>query len=77
MKWEISVNNTDFSPWLLHKGNMLNIKKKNMINKEEFGRKEKILNQMNTIIKIKDFLRKLIKIIKNLIIKNLIKKKTK
>jgi hypothetical protein len=75
MKWEISVSNTEFSLWLLHKGNILNIKKKNMINNEGFGRKEKIFNQMNTIIKIKDFLRNLINIIKNMITRNLIKRK--
>ena len=46
-----------------------------MINNEEFGRKRKIFNQMNIIIKIKDFLRNLIKIIKNMITKNLIKRK--
>jgi hypothetical protein len=79
MKWKISLSNTEFSPWLLHKGTILNIKKRNMINNEDFGRKEKISNQMNIIIKIKDFLRNLINIIKNMITINLIidKKKTK
>ena len=47
MKWKISMSNTEFSPWLLHKGTILNIKKRNMINNEDFGRKEKISNQMN------------------------------
>jgi hypothetical protein len=50
-------------------------KERNMINNEEFGRKRKIFNQMNIIIKIKDFLRNLIKIIKNMITKILIKRK--
>jgi hypothetical protein len=36
MKWEISVINMESSPWLLHKGNILNIKERNMINNEEF-----------------------------------------
>jgi hypothetical protein len=46
-----------------------------MINNEDFRRKEKIFNQMNIIIKIKDFLRNLINIIKNMITRNLIKRK--
>ena len=46
-----------------------------MINNEEFRRKRKIFNQMNIIIKIKDFLRNLIKIIKSMITRNLIKRK--
>ena len=38
-----------------------------MTNNEDFGRKRKIFNQMNIIIKIKKFLRNLINITRNLI----------
>ena len=50
-------------------------KKEEYDKQRRFWRKEKIFNQMNTIIKIKDFLRNLINIIKNMITRNLIKRK--
>ena len=43
-----------------------------MINSKDFGRKEKIFNQMNIIRKIKNSLKNLIK---NMITRNLIKRK--
>ena len=75
MKWETFVSNMESCPYLLSRENILNIKKKNIINKVGFGRKRKIFNPMNTTIKIKDFLKNLIKTIKNITIKNLIKRK--
>ena len=63
MKWEIFVSNTEFFPWLPHKGTMINIDIKNMIN-ENFGIKVKTFNQMNIIIKIKDSQKNLTNIIK-------------
>jgi hypothetical protein len=74
MKWEISVNNTEFFPWLPNKGTMLNIREKNMI-QENSGRKVKTFHQMNIIIKRKDLLKNLTNIIKNMITRNLKKKK--
>jgi hypothetical protein len=49
---EISVSNTESSPWPLHKETILNIRKKNMIN-QNFGRKIQTFNQMNITIKKK------------------------
>ncbi len=49
--------NIETFQYKINKENILNIKKKNIISRVGFESKRKNFNQMNTIIKIKDFLK--------------------